>query len=528
MSKISQQYLPLIAAGFTVIGLFLGKYLYQDGDLISIGSSNDGKVEEVISKVMDLYVDTVDQTEITDYAIEHLLQNLDPHSTYIPAKNVPRSKERMQGNFVGIGIEYRIIDDTLMVVSPIKGGPSESAGILAGDRFIGINNQEIELGKLNGDSLIDLLRGEAGTKVNILVYRPKSKKQQSILITRSEIPIYSIDASFLIQEEIGFIKINRFSQRTFSEFELATQTLIEKGAKKFILDVRGNPGGSLHSIKQICNEFLEKGAKILETKSKGEVDKTFADGEGKLIQFPISILIDQNSASASEILAGVMQDNDRATIVGRRTFGKGLVQQVITLDDRSQVNLTIARYYIPSGRCIQKPFEGGEIDLYHQERANRWDTGELYQARKLTPPDSLAFKTKEGRLVFGNEGVYPDVFVALDTTFTSVLLTEFLRKDVLRNLATKFYYPQKFNAQEYHQFIEEIQEIDFKKALMQYSNDLGIKWNERDWEISKEFIESRLTAYIVRAKFGNTGYYETIAPTDHETIQAIKALKAKN
>lgn len=525
MSKINQQYLPLIAIGFTVIGLFLGKYLYQDGNLITLSGNGEGKVDEVISKVVNRYVDTVDQTRITDYAIDQLLQNLDPHSTYIPAQKVPRSKERMQGNFVGIGIEYRNIDDTLMVVCPIKGGPSEQAGILAGDRFIGINNQEIELGKLKVDSLGKLLRGEAGTSVDILVYRPSTQTKQSISIARGEIPIYSVDASILLEKEIGFIKINRFSQRTVSEFEKASSELINQGAKKFVLDVRGNPGGSLQSIIEICNEFLKKGRKILATKSKGETDQTLADGTGNLTEYPITVLIDQNSASASEILAGVLQDNDRATIIGRRTFGKGLVQEVISLQDKSRINLTIARYYIPSGRCIQKPFVEGGSASYHQEKNKRWNTGELYQARTKTPHDSLAFKTIGGRTVYSEGGIYPDVFVPIDTTYNSKLLSLFIQKDLMRNFATKYYYSGKIEANTVQELIAKLQEKDLKNELKMYADRLGIGWDESDWNHSKKSILNHTIAYIVRTKFGNNGYFTAIVSIENEIQSAIKILQ---
>jgi carboxyl-terminal processing protease len=525
MSKINQQYLPLIAIAFTIIGLFIGKYLYQDGDLISLGGNSDGKVEEVISKVVDQYVDTVNQTKITDYAIDRLLQNLDPHSTYIPAKHVSPTKEKMQGNFVGIGIEYRNIDDTLMVVHPIPGGSSEKAGILTGDRFIGINNQEIELGKLKSDSLAKLLRGEAGSSIDILVYRPKTKTKESITITRGEIPIFSIDASFLLKNEIGFVKINRFSQRTFSEFGIATETLLDQGANKFIIDVRGNPGGSLQSIIQICNEFLAADLKILETKSKNESENTFADGTGNLINYPVTVLIDQNSASASEILAGVLQDNDRATIIGRRTFGKGLVQQVMTLKDKSRINLTIARYYIPSGRCIQKPFKEGGSESYYQENHKRWNTGELYEERQIKPNDSLAFKTLKGRTVYAQGGIYPDIFVPIDTTYNSKLLTNFLQKDIMRNLATKYYYNGKLNGATVLEVMQELENRDLKEEIRKYAELVGIEWNESDWNHSKDFILTRTKAYIVRTKFHKNGYFTVTSSLEKEIQEAIQSFK---
>ena len=357
--KLIYNYLPLIGAICIVIGLFLGKFLYQDSSSTPIifSGGSGGKVDEVIEQVVENYVDPVNENEITEFAVRKLLSHLDPHSTYIPPKEVEKEQERMSGKFEGIGIEFRIIDDTLFVINPIKGGPSQKAGILAGDRIVGLNKKEIPLGKLETDSLVSLLRGKSGSVVELMVFRPFSEGIINLEVTRGEIPIFSIDAATLLTDEIGYVKQNRFSSQTHLEFKEAAQTLINKGARKFIIDLRDNPGGSLNSVVSLCDELLPEGRNIVYTKGENERETYNSNKNGDFMDRELTVLINQNSASASEILAGALQDNDKATIIGRRTFGKGLVQAVIPLKDRSSIHLTIARYYTPTGRCIQKPFE---------------------------------------------------------------------------------------------------------------------------------------------------------------------------
>jgi carboxyl-terminal processing protease len=517
--KSNFYYLPIVASIFTVIGLLLGKYLYQEGSLVSF-SENNGKVEEVISTVVERYVDTVNQEEITDHAIVSLLEHLDPHSTYLPASKVPKAKEQMRGNFVGIGIEFRIIDDTLVVVSPVRNGPSEKAGMLSGDRLIGLNGEEIAFGKLSTDSLVSLLRGEAGSYLSILLYRPFSKTKITVNLTRKEIPIFSIDASFLLNDSTAFVKINRFSQKTHHELKEAIHQLVKTGANNLIIDVRGNPGGLLGSVKSICNEFLSKGDTILSTKRQGDIDMSIADGNGEFKEIPIVIIIDRNSASASEILAGTLQDNDRAKIVGRRSFGKGLVQAVIPLKDKSRINVTIAKYYLPSGRCIQKPYKKDQLHKYRMERDGRIESGELYNKELINLPDSLRFYTKSGRMVYAQNGIIPDIFVPFDTTFSTKLLLHLRNQGIIRDVVVKYYYPQLLTEDSPESCFNIINDDKLIETLVLYSRTKNIEWNPEEWETSKPYILNKIKAYIIRMKFGNNGYFKISSSLDKDILKA--------
>lgn len=524
--KKSFQYIPIVAAVFTVAGLLLGKYLYQDGiqnPFSSFGS--EGKVEEVISTVTNYYVDSVNQESLTDNAIREVLAQLDPHSTYLPAALVPKEKERMQGNFVGIGIEFRIVDDSLIVVWPIPGGPCANSGILAGDRLIGLDGKEVPLGTMTTDSLVSLLRGKAGSNVNIMVYRPSQKEVLNFDVVRSEIPIYSIDASFLINSNIGFVKINRFSKKTHLEFVKATNDLIEKGAKKLIIDVRDNPGGSLKAVKDVCNELLEENREILSTKGNNEFEKFEADGSGRYQKIELAILINERSASASEILAGAIQDNDRGIIIGRRTFGKGLVQNVIPLQDNSRINLTVARYYMPSGRCIQKPFEKNHLDKYRHESIERGESGELYHEMKKEFPDSLKFKTLKGRTVIAQNGINPDYFVPIDTSFNSEFLFALAEKDLIRDFIVKHYSSSASKDTLLSAYLGGINDQQLGEKFKLFVDENEIEWQEKEWQESKKFIILRMRAYIARGKFGGSGFYEVISSDDHEVIKAIELFK---
>ena len=515
-------YIPIIASLFTVLGLLLGKYLYKDGSFVSF-YKNGGKVEEVISTVINRYVDTVNQAQITDYAIVSILEQLDPHSTYLPASKVPRVREQMQGNFVGIGIEYRIIDDSIVVVLPIKGGPAEVAGMKAGDRLIGVDGKEFLFNRSATDSLVTLLRGEAGSELNIHIYRPHSKEKIKIKLVRKEIPIYSINASFLLDDSTAFIKITRFAQKTPIELKNAVDKLINKGASNLIIDLRGNPGGSLTSVKSICNEFLSAGDTILSTRRQGNIEMSIADGTGDLQNIPIVIIVDQNSASASEILAGSLQDNDRAIIVGRRTFGKGLVQAVISLQDKSRINLTIAKYHLPSGRCIQKPYSKDQFHKYRMEN-NQRDESQQY----IKLDDSLRFYTKKGRIVYAQNGISPDVFVPFETTYQSKLLLQIIEKNIISDFIIKFYSPGKLTG---NSLIESVHNINYESLLNEfitYSETKDIEWDNEQWSISKPYILNKIKAHIARIKYGKDGYFKISSIMDKDILEAQTASLLNN
>ncbi len=527
-NKLFFNYLPVIGAIFLILGLFLGKFLYQETtyNQTPFFSNSGGKVDEVIEKVVENYVDPVNENEITKFTIEKLLAHLDPHSAYIPKKEVSVEKEKMNGKFEGIGIEFRIIDDTLMVVNTINGGPSQKAGVLGGDRIIGINNKLISFGKIPSDSLISLLRGKAGSTVELMINRPFENSRISIPVTRGEIPIFSIDAQIMLKENIGYIKINRFSYQTHSEFKNAAKTLQKLGARKLIIDVRDNPGGSLNSVVKVCEELLESGKNIVFTKGENDRETYNSKYDGDFMNMSLVVLINQNSASASEILAGALQDNDKAIIVGRRTFGKGLVQAVINLKDESRIHLTISRYYTPSGRCIQKPFEKDNVDLYHSEEIDRWENGELYIKDSIKVNDSLKYTTMNGRTVYGGGGIIPDEFVPYDTSMNSSLLFEILSKDLIRNYVVKFYTKNNLKGYDYEEAYKSLSKQKIITSFKQFCQRREISWKQKDWNISKKYIINRLSAYILRVKFGNNGYYTKTAEIDNDIKKALEILSS--
>jgi len=523
-------YLPIICSVFLIAGLLLGKFLYQDNSLSTplFYGNTEGKVDEVIEEIVENYVDPVNEKEITEYAIKNLLAHLDPHSSYIPPKDVKAEQEQLNGKFEGIGIEFQIIDDTLMVVNSIKGGPSEKAGVLAGDRIIGLNNQKISFGDLQSDSLVEKLRGAAGSKVDLIISRPFDEGEVIIPVTRGEIPIFSVDAQIMLNEEIGYLKINRFSSETYQEFKNAATALQKMGAMKLIIDVRDNPGGYLRSVVNICDELLEKGRNIVFTKGENDREIYNSKHDGEFMDMELVVLTNRNSASASEILAGALQDNDKALIIGRRTFGKGLVQTIIKLQDNSRVNLTTSRYYTPSGRCIQKPFKKDKKDLYNHEELNRFKNGELYSKDSIKVNDSLIFKTVNGRTVYGGGGVVPDVFVPYDTTMNSDLLFNILSKNLITNYAVKFYTAKKTKGLDYKDVLDKLNPGEIVASFKKFCTTKKVKWSEQDWKKSKEYIINRLMASIIRVRFGNNGYFKKSAEIDQEIKKALEVLSSSN
>ncbi|MBO72759.1 MAG: peptidase S41 [Flavobacteriales bacterium] len=520
-------YLPILCACFLISGLFLGKFLYQDSSQKGLFHSNSGgKVDEVIENVVELYVDPTNENELTEYAIKNLLAHLDPHSSYIPAENVKTEQEQLNGKFEGIGIEFRIIDDTLMVVNAIQGGPSQKAGIKSGDRIIGLDNQKISLGKLPSDSLVKKLRGKSGSNVDLIILRPFDEGEVIVSVTRGEIPIFSVDAQIMLSQDIGYIRINRFSSQTYTEFKNAAKTLQKKGARKLILDVRDNPGGYLRSVVDICDDLLKKGKNIVYTKGENDRETYNSKKDGTFQDMKLAVLINHKSASASEILAGALQDHDRAVTIGRRTFGKGLVQSIIRLNDNSRINLTTARYYTPSGRCIQKPFEKDNINSYYNEETERWKNGELYSKDSIKINDSLEYKTMNGRLVYGGGGIIPDVFVPYDTSMNSDLLFEILSKDLIRNYVVKYFTAKKIKGFDYQEVDDDFIKGKIITRFKEYCNSNQITWSEKEWNISAKYITNKLSAYILRVKFGNNGYFRKSAETDEDILAALKTLSS--
>lgn len=522
-----RSYFPIVCAICVLFGLLLGRFLYEDSASSTLFSFSEksGKVDEVINEVVAKYVDPVDQKELTEYAIKKLLENLDPHSSYIPPQDVSSEKERMQGKFDGIGIEFRIIQDTLMVVSTIVDGPSEKAGLLAGDRIIGVDEKEVPLGTLSSDSLVKVLRGKSGSVVTLMIYRPVQKSTVNIPVIRGEIPIYSIDVAAMLTDVVGYVKINRFSYQTQYEFKEAVKTLKAKGAKQLIVDVKDNPGGSLGAVIDVCDQLLPEGRNIVYTKGENEEDSYNSMRSGEFMNMDVAVLVNRNSASASEILAGALQDNDKAIVVGRRTFGKGLVQDVITLNDKSRLHLTIARYFTPSGRCIQKPFEKNKVYDYRHEELERWENGELYHRDSIKVNDSLVYKTMNGRLVYGGGGVIPDVFVPYDTTQNSDLLFAILGKNLMGNFAVQMFTSEMIVSSDYEEANKQLNLVEVMPKFKAYVEANDVQWNAEEYATSEQYIQNQLAAFLLRVRFGNYGFWRKIAEQDADVNAALIALK---
>ncbi|MFZ9504430.1 MAG: S41 family peptidase, partial [Cyclobacteriaceae bacterium] len=426
--------LPLVLALGIAAGMLIGVNLKSSGTWS--GGNATQKLREVIGLIERNYVDETVPDDLVDDAIEHLLGKLDPHSVYIPASDREAANEDLRGNYEGIGIEFNIFRDTLTVVTPLSGGPSENAGLLSGDKIIQVDDKNIAGIGLTNAEVYKLLKGPSGTEVNLKVLR--RKEEISYSIQRAKIPQFSVDASYMIDKETGYIKINRFASTTYQEFYDALYELKSKGMKKLILDLQGNPGGYMDEATELADEFLSEGKKIVYTKGQNghyaqNVDAT-ASGffeKGELI-----VLINEGSASASEILAGALQDNDRALLVGRRTFGKGLVHNPFNLKDGSELRLTISRYYTPSGRSIQKPY--GEDFAYAEDLDNRFKRGEFFHADSIKFNDSLRYKTVGGRSVYGGGGIMPDYFVPLDTTQNLSLLNELYASTTIQEYSLQY------------------------------------------------------------------------------------------
>ena len=413
--------------------IFISSNIYAQLDLPTY------KFGRVLSLIDSYYVDTVNTDRLVEDAIIGMLKELDPHSVYISKEEVKRMNEPLQGSFDGVGIQFNILDDTLIVVNPIPGGPSEKLGIKAGDRIVEVDGKNIAGIGLKNSDVIKMLRGEKGTTVNVKIQRRGSENLLDFTITRDKIPIYSLDAAYMVNKEIGYIKLNRFAATSIDEFNKAFSKLKQKGVKKLILDLRGNGGGYLNTAVNLADQFLPDGNMIVYTQGiHAPRYEEHATEKGVWEEGELVVLVDEGSASASEIVSGAIQDWDRGVIIGRRTFGKGLVQRPYILPDNSMIRLTVARYYTPSGRCIQKSYAKGVKD-YSNDIINRYNHGELTNADSIHFPDSLKYKTlKLKRTVYGGGGIMPDIFVPLDTTKLPELYAGLIRKGIIYQFTVSY------------------------------------------------------------------------------------------
>ena len=429
--NVKKKYIPLIVGLATALGIFIGgklNFIDKSDRLFSSNSKKD-KLNRLIDYIDYEYVDDVNTDSIVDVTVNGILENLDPHSVYIPKNEMQQVTENMKGDFVGIGINFYSYKDTIAVIRPTSGGPSEKAGIKSGDRIVMANGHPIFGKNWSNDSIVGRLKGEKNTNVNLKVYRRGEDKLLNFKVKRTDIPIKSVDAAYMLTEDLGYIKINRFAESTYDEFKKALDFLLSEGATQLALDLRDNPGGFLGVAEQIIDEFLEEDKLILFTKNKsGKIEKSYATKRGDFEDGGIFILINENSASASEIVAGALQDNDKGTIVGRRSFGKGLVQREMALGDGSAVRLTVSRYYTPTGRSIQRPYYNGNSEDYYSDYYKRLSNGEFSNEENIEVADSLKFTTPKGKVVYGGGGIIPDIFVPSDTSIQNETLNYIKRR----------------------------------------------------------------------------------------------------
>ena len=457
------------------------------------------------------YVDQVNTEEIVDGVIDDMLTRLDPHSVYITQEDLELTQSQLQGNFEGIGIEFNIFKDTVHVVAPISGGPSEKLGILSGDKIIKVNGENIAGEGISNREVINRLRGPKGSEVEVSIMRKGQEELIDFTITRDVIPQYSVDVSYMINDEVGYIKVSRFSATTFLEFKEALFNLKDEGMQKLVLDLTGNPGGYLDKAVEMADEFLENNQMIVYTEGKEKKynDSHISRRDGEFEKGPLIVLIDEGSASASEIVAGALQDHDRALIVGRRSFGKGLVQMPIRLNDGSQLRLTISRYYTPSGRCIQKPYEGS-IEDYHREYVDRFENGEVFDEENVKVNDSLVYYTDKGREVYGGGGIVPDYFVPYDTSGNSRYMNKLFTSNTIAEFTLKYH---EDNAEKLEEMGLESYLENFKvdeqmlKEVISLAKSNGVKFDDKQYKQSKDRLKIYIKAYIARSVWDNEGFY---------------------
>ncbi len=522
--------MPVLLALALIIGIFLGNSLNTGSNqrLQNFSLAKSNKLSTIVDLIANAYVDSISTSSLVEDAIPSLLKNLDPHTTYIPAKNMEEVTEEMTGNFSGIGVQFSIQNDTVMVVDVISGGPSHKLGILPGDRIVSVNDSVIAGVKIDNNKVMQLLRGDKGTPVNVGIKRRDIKDLIDYEIIRGEIPIYSVDVSYMIDELTGYIKVSRFGERTYDEFMESLQKLNAQGMQRVIVDLRGNPGGYLGAVIRMVNEFLEGNESILYTEGNSQPKKTYnASEKGSSINKNIVVLIDEFSASASEIFAGAIQDNDRGWIVGRRSFGKGLVQEQIPLMDGSALRLTVSRYYTPSGRCIQKSYKNGNDEYYH-DIMNRMVHGEFQVADSIHMPDSLRYKTLHGRTVYGGGGIMPDFFVPADTTGYSDYFSKLIQKRLIYTYALDYadQHREILNKlKSANEFNDYLSEKNILNDFINFAVRHGVPKEAEGLRVSGKIVETQLKAYIARNIIGEEGFYPIIKNIDNTLLKAIEVSK---
>jgi len=487
------------------------------------------KMSTLLYYINNYYVDTLNMPDLVEHAFVQTLKELDPHSAYIPAKDVKKADEPLQGSFEGVGITFQLFKDTILVVSPIPGGPSDKVGILAGDKIITVDGEDAFGEKMNNQWVFDHLRGKKGTIVKVGIYRRGNDELLDFEITRDKIPINSLDASFMLDDKTGYIKLNRFSKTSLEEFNEAIVDLRAEGLENLIFDLRGNGGGYLGTAMSISDEFLSEGELIVYTEGIHQPRQDLvATAKGEFENGKLVVLINEGSASASEIVSGAIQDWDRGLIIGRRSFGKGLVQRPFQMPDKSMVRLTVARYYTPSGRCIQKPYDEG-VEEYHLDFKHRLEHGELMSADSIDFPDSLKYETINGRIVYGGGGIMPDIFVPLDSTRYTDLYSKLIRKGVVNSFVNEYLDENRKSLQSKYKVFDDfnkdftLSEADFEQFLTKAENE-KIEIEDLDSELDVDFMKLQLKALIARNIYETGSYFEVTSAMDYEIDKALEII----
>jgi len=524
--------LVLIVFLAIISGVLLGNLLSRRANGLGFSKLiSHSKIDELLSIINNQYVDTVNVKDLTEELMTDLTSKLDPHTVYIPASDLADVNSELEGSFSGIGVQFNIQNDTIMIVAVISGGPSDKVGLLAGDRIVRVNDSVFVGKKITNEKVMKKLRGKDGTKVKLGVRRHGTREILHYTITRGEIPVNSVDIAYMIEPQVGFIKVSKFAQTTYTEFLNAIATLRNQGAKKYIIDLRENSGGFMDQAINMVNEFLPGGRMIVYSKGKAYPrSEAKSDGKGSCIKQPIVVLIDEFSASASEIFSGAIQDNDRGLIIGRRSFGKGLVQQQMNLSDGSAIRLTVARYYTPSGRSIQKHYVKGDAKDYEMDIVHRYMHGEIDSKDSIHVADSLKFKTFGGRTVYGGGGIMPDIFVPRDTSEYTPYLNKVINYGYLYQFA--FQYVDKNRdklrtMKTWQQMENYLTSKNLINEFVAFSTTKGVVANQKQINISKRFLLKQLNAYISRNILGDKGFYPLLYKDDKTVRSALESLKKK-
>lgn len=526
---------PLVLAVGIILGILLGQFMGRNraenqlrAVISRVGLTVPNKLMQTCMLVENKFVDSISMDSLTELVLPLLIKELDPHSEYIPARNMQAMNESLEGEFDGIGVTFNAVTDTVVILGVIPNGPSAKAGIVAGDRIIKVNDTLVSGVKMPQNNIVKRLRGKRGTHVKLSLQRQGISDLVDMDVVRDAIPIKSIEAAFMINDSVGFVRLSQFARTSHAELMQALASLREQGMTKLIFDLRGNSGGFLDQAIHIANEFLPQGNLIVYTEDRnGHQMKQYSDGKGMATDLGLIILIDESSASSSEILAGAVQDNDRGTIIGRRSFGKGLVQQQVPYTDGSALRLTIARYYTPTGRSIQKPYENGHQDDYDMDIVRRYSNNEFFSSDSIRFADSLKYTTPKGKVVYGGGGIMPDVFIPMDTVDVTKYFVEVSGRGILYRYTMEYADKHRAALNEVKTMAELQALLDADKDLVQdfvrYAARQGVPPVPQDIARSRKIIKAQLRAYIARnTALEDNGFYYNIIPIDNVLLRSLE------